>query len=282
MTTSISSNANLLNALREIDPLRYAAILYMPQDKRVAVASIWLFQSEIERIRDLISEPLPGEIRLQWWHDVFLGMRDGEAKQNPLAVDLLATIDANGLSRDMFVAFLEAMTFDLYDDPMQETAQFEGHMGEAHSVFFQMVCQILAGDRLTNGDGAGHAGVAFGVARCLQDMAKHRARGQIYVPSEMLAAQGVSTDQWRAVSETAEKLTVVKSFAAYGLEHLEKAKRAIKDAPKECYPAFLLLAPCAIVFDQARHHPSKAFAGTITPGPLRTQWLLLKAALRGL
>ena len=122
MITPKRTEFDALSALRDADPLRYTAVLYVPEDKRAPVTSIWLFQSEIARIRDLISEPLPGEIRLQWWRDVLLGLRDSEAMQNPLAVDLLEMIDANSLSLDLFVTFLDAMTFDLYDDPLQEAA----------------------------------------------------------------------------------------------------------------------------------------------------------------
>ncbi len=281
MTSSKLSESGALGALREADPLRYAAVLYMPQEKRAPIASIWLFQSEIERIRDLVSEPLPGEIRLQWWRDVFLGMRDGEAKQNPLAVDLLETIDANGLSRDLFVTFLEAMTFDLYEDPMREGAQFEGHMGETQSVFFQMICQILAGERLQDGTAAGHAGVAFGVMRTLVDTAKHRARGQIYVPSNMLDTRKITADKWLASDNTAEKCDAIKDFTAFGLDHLAKANSALTDLPVNCRIAFLVLAVCGKTLERAREKPLDAFNGNIALGPLQTHWTLLKAALRG-
>ncbi|MEO1703358.1 MAG: phytoene/squalene synthase family protein [Pseudomonadota bacterium] len=282
MMKATDSSSDLLSALKKADPVRYASVLYMPETKRPAVASLWLFQTEIERIRDLVSEPLPGEIRLQWWRDVLEGLRDGEATQNPLAVALLDTVENNGLRRDLFVAYVEAMAFDLYDDPMQDSDQFEGHMGETLSVFFQMICQILAGTPIPAGDAAGHAGVAFGVARCLVDMAKHRARTQIYVPGDMLAANGVTAEAWRAVDETAEKLQVVNTFASYGLDHLDKAKRAISNVPKECHPAFLPLAICGNILRQGYRTPSKVLAGSVAPGPLLMQWSILVAAVRGL
>ena len=42
------------------------------------------------RVREAAREPLPGEIRLQWWTDVLSGERREEASANPVAAALLA------------------------------------------------------------------------------------------------------------------------------------------------------------------------------------------------
>ena len=41
-----------------------------PSRKRGALLALYAFNAEIAAIRDRIREPLPGEIRLQWWRDV--------------------------------------------------------------------------------------------------------------------------------------------------------------------------------------------------------------------
>ncbi|MEO0543961.1 MAG: phytoene/squalene synthase family protein [Pseudomonadota bacterium] len=282
MTDPSHTGNDLLASLKATDPVRYAAVLYMPEEKRLAVASLWLFQTQIERIRDLVSEPLPGEIRLQWWRDVLDGVRDGEARQNPLAAALIETVDTNGLSRDRIGAYLETMVFDLYDDPMPDIGQFEGHMGETHSVFFQMVCQILLGEPLQNGDAAGHAGVAYGVSQCLLSLAKHRSRGQIYLPAELFANNSVSIEEWRAFEISANKCEAVKEFAAYGYDHLSKAKAALVTLPKACHPALLPLAVSAKVFRDAQKDPATFLASPVAYGALQVHWSILVAALRGL
>ena len=60
---------------------RYIATLFAHEAKRDALFSLYAFDAEIDRIRDLVHDPLPGEIRLQWWRDVANGERDGEAKR---------------------------------------------------------------------------------------------------------------------------------------------------------------------------------------------------------
>ena len=71
--------------LRETDRDRYLATLFAPADKRGALFALYAFDAEIVRVRDLARELMPGEIRLQWWREVLLGERAGEAAANPVA-----------------------------------------------------------------------------------------------------------------------------------------------------------------------------------------------------
>ena len=50
-------------------PRPLLSALYAPADKRRSLFALYAFNAEIARIRDRIREPLPGEIRLQWWRD---------------------------------------------------------------------------------------------------------------------------------------------------------------------------------------------------------------------
>jgi phytoene synthase len=67
--------------VREADRDRYLAALFAPADRRGALFSLYAFDIEISRIRDLAREPMPGEIRLQWWREVLEGVRAGERRQ---------------------------------------------------------------------------------------------------------------------------------------------------------------------------------------------------------
>lgn len=68
----------------EADRDRYLSVLYAPEDKRGALATLYAFNAEIARIRDLVHEPLPGEVRLQWWRDLI----NGEAREVQMRIRL--------------------------------------------------------------------------------------------------------------------------------------------------------------------------------------------------
>jgi 15-cis-phytoene synthase len=66
-TDSVGFCADLV---RTHDFARYASTLFMPAAQRRALLSIYAFNAEISRVRDQVSQPLPGEMRLQWWTDM--------------------------------------------------------------------------------------------------------------------------------------------------------------------------------------------------------------------
>ena len=65
--------------VRDTDRDRYLATLFAPAEKRDALFALYAFDAEISRVRDLAREPIPGEIRLQWWRDVLGGAGRGES-----------------------------------------------------------------------------------------------------------------------------------------------------------------------------------------------------------
>jgi 15-cis-phytoene synthase len=105
-----------LSLVRAADRDRYLSILYAPEEKRGGLAALYAFNAEIARVRDLIHEPLPGEIRLQWWRDALT--KEEEAQGHPVVAALGQAIRRHSLPIAAFENYLNARIFDLYDDPM--------------------------------------------------------------------------------------------------------------------------------------------------------------------
>src|SRR5258705_5780033 len=78
--------------VRATDKDRYLASLFAPAAARQHLNALYAFASEVARVRDAAREPLPGEIRLQWWRDVLAGEGRGEGSANPVARALLPTV----------------------------------------------------------------------------------------------------------------------------------------------------------------------------------------------
>ncbi|HEX2538291.1 MAG TPA: squalene/phytoene synthase family protein, partial [Pseudolabrys sp.] len=106
------NNAEHCAALvREHDRDRYLATLFTPADRRDALFALYSFAVEIGRVRDVAREPMPGEIRLQWWREVLEGQREGEAAAHPVAAALRTAIAQHGLDASRLIAFVDAHTF---------------------------------------------------------------------------------------------------------------------------------------------------------------------------
>jgi 15-cis-phytoene synthase len=174
---------------------RYISTLFAPAEKRDALFALYAFDAEVARIALLVHDPLPGEIRLQWWRDVANGTRDAEAQGHPVATTLLQTIKDHNLPRSAFDTYCDARIFDFYHDAMPDQTALEAYLGATHSAFIQLACLIVDKDAARQAaDASGHAGVALGTAAIIQQLPRTRSRSQCYVPADILNACGLDSD----------------------------------------------------------------------------------------
>src|ERR1700691_3811843 len=169
--------------VRQADRDRFIAALFAPADRRDALAALYAFNIEITRVREAAREVLPGEIRLQWWSDVLAGERREEAGANPVAAALLATIDKNWLGTEKLNTLIAARRFDLYDEPMATIADLEDYAAHTSSDLIALAAQILGVDAEA---AAQPAGIAYGITGLIRALPVHAARGQLFVPQDLL------------------------------------------------------------------------------------------------
>src|SRR5581483_4795422 len=162
--------------VRAADRDRYVATLFAPAEHRGALHALYGFNSEVARVREVAREPLPGEIRLQWWSEVLRGERDGEAQANPVAAALLASIAQYRLPPDKLIDLVDARRFDLYDEPMATLAELETYASKTSAALFALASQILSGSGTEAA--AELAGRAHAIAGLLRALPHHAARRQ--------------------------------------------------------------------------------------------------------
>lgn len=268
-----------LALLREADRDRYLSVLYAPEEKRGALAALYAFNAEIARIRDLVHEPLPGEVRLQWWRDLINGEARGSAEAHPLAAALLETISKYDLPRVAFDNYCEARIFDLYDDTMPSRNDLEGYCGETASALIQLGTLILDRNAAqAQTETIGHAGVAQAVTGLLRLLPIHRRRGQLYVPADMLQAVGVSREAILANDDKSAHERVISVMIALAREHLSIFDKAKKDLPKSLGPAFLPMALVPAYLNAIERLGSKAADQVADLSAIRKQWLMFRAS----
>lgn len=229
--------------LRTHDFEWFAALQFVPADTRPALTALFAYLAEIARIRSLVSDPMPGEIRLQWWRDTLSGNSHGSVEANPLAAALLRAIDDNALHAAPLLAVLDARTFDLYDDAMPSKADFEGYAGEIWSGPMSLAASILSGDSPARfADSAGHGGVALTVSRVLIEFPVWARRGQCFLPKDFMAEHGIERAMLTERRVTSPLSSALQAFAAYGLDHLAKARAARPKGGESSNPVWLPLS----------------------------------------
>jgi phytoene synthase len=264
--------------VRSHDFARYAATIFVPADVRRALLALNAFNVEITRVRDQVTQALPGEIRLQWWTDMLAGHAHGSAEANPVAAELMQVIRLGELPVERLSRLIEEHQFDLYNDPMPTMAALEGYLNDTSSALFALAAQIAGGPPSPEVDHlARHAGLAQGLVRVIAMLAHDASRRQLFLPQQVLAQHGSDLQEVFAGKLTPRLRAAVEQLLAEARRHLDTAYGLLAHVPDEVRPVFL---PLAVVrrdlkrFSRADHDP-------FAPQPssrLSTLWTLWRAS----
>src|SRR5262245_15165694 len=262
--------------LRAADRDRFLATLFAPAEHRDALFALYAFNVEITRVREAAREPLAGEIRLQWWSDVLGGAGRGEVEACPEAAGLLASMARYHLPAERFEALIAARRFDLYDEPMATLAELEAYADGASSGLIALAAQVLGEPDI--GALSHHAGVAHAIAGLLKAFPVHAARGQLFVPLEVLERHGAGRQDvvagGRATPQLRAALTELRQRARH---HLRAAQELLAAAPPAVLPALLPVALAAPMLARMERRGYDPFV-PVEIAPWRRQWLIWRAA----
>jgi phytoene synthase len=263
--------------VRTHDFARYASTLFVPPIQRRALLAVYAFNVEISRVREQVSQPLPGEVRLQWWTDMLAGAGHGGVEGNPVAAELLLAIRNWRLPAERLSRLIDEHQFDLYNDPMPTMAALEGYIDDTCSALFSLGAGIAGRQSSEIEHLARHAGLAQGLAQVMTTLPLDASRRQLFVPLQLLEGHGSGMEEVFAAKETPKLRAALDQLLGEAREHLQTAFRLLENAPPEVRPVFL---PLALVADNLKRM-SRADSDPFVPptaSRLRTLWTLWRAS----
>jgi len=266
--------------LREGDRDRYLADLLVPDAARRHLVALHAFNLEVARVRETVSDPHLGEIRLQWWQDALAA---GGGAGNPIAEALAGTVAAFRLPVAALANLIEARRFDLYDDAMPTLNDLEGYAGETASSLIQLAAIVLAGGADPGtAELAGHAGVAYALTGLLRALPIHSARGQCYLPADGMARHRVDRADLHAGKTSPGLQNLLADLRATVRTHLGVVSNGIAHVPGVIQNAFLPVSLCEPYLRKMERRGYDPLRQVADLSPLRRHWTLWRAARRGL
>lgn len=274
MTAAIEEHyAQCEQLLRARDRDLWLACLFAPLEARKHIHALYAFAQEASDVSGKVTQPLLGEMRLQWWIDALEGdAAQGEgARANPIADALIDTIERFALPGDECIALAEAHVFDLYDDRMPSWSALENYCRATASAPMRWAARILGADLCAPSARAfDEAGVALGLTRIARAVAENSGQRK-FLPEVAFATEG---DGARAREDMR---AAVKAMLKLAKSHYDEARRLALDLG----PARAALLPAATIplylepLARSDYDPDRP-AGE--PSPLRRQWRIWRAS----
>ncbi len=235
---------------RRHDPDRYYCGLFVPSERRDAYYAVTAFYQEIARIPEMISEPVLGEIRLQWWRDAVEGMFSGQPPAHEIMSGLEEAKGRFGLARASLEGLLEARIFDLASSPPKDSDALLDYADGTAGALNELLLSVLVG----GGDGSGgsgsaelaeaasHAARAIALAGLMRTLPFHASARRLYLPQELMARERLKAEDVFAMRPSPELCAVIRELCGLSGEYMEKARRRSRHVPREALPVFFPLA----------------------------------------
>ena len=179
-----------------------------------------------------------------------------------------------------FVNLIEARRFDLYDDPMPSMNDLEGYLGETSSVLMHLAARVLAGEEaLALADVTGMTGVAYGLTQNLLKLPEHTARGQCYLPGDLLSKYDLTPAH--IISRRSDQAVdmVLSELRHHAEARLNEAREQMSSVPAAVLPALWPAGVIDLYLKQMTRVGAAPLQKPVEVSQFRRQARLLKLSL---
>ncbi|HMD64167.1 MAG TPA: squalene/phytoene synthase family protein [Stellaceae bacterium] len=258
---------------------RFQTVLFAPAARREALFALYAFNYEIARVRESVTQPMLGQIRLQWWRENIGAAFGGGAIRHHPVVEALAAIRDLGLTRDHFDRLIDARETDLADEPPASLAALEDYAEGTSSRLIYLALEALEVRDMAALVSGRHVGIAYALSGLLRAVPFLAAAGRSIIPRDIAARSGLEFGDFRGRRSSPALCAAVAEIAAAASKHLQAARALRNRIPRSALPALLpaIIAQRSLTrLKQAGDDPfDPALA---TPDPLQS-WRLAVAAL---
>jgi phytoene synthase len=265
--------SGLAEEARAADPDRFLCALFMPPAQRDAAMALVLLNHELARIPELVSKPLPGLIRCQWWREALEATAAGRPPDHPVLRALAPPLTAGRLDPAELLSLVEAREPDLEGWAPETLDELEAHAAATAGTLQAATARLLGADAATL-TRARNAGTAFGLVGAVRAVDAQARRGRVLLPRDRLAGAGITAADVLAGRMSLGLGDVVRAI----IGRAEALLAASRPPDRATLPA-VLAGAYARRLRRLGHDPFRAADLTRPPTlPLRLWW----AARRGL
>jgi NADH dehydrogenase [ubiquinone] 1 alpha subcomplex assembly factor 6 len=278
----IQGGSPLTALVRRHDRDRYQTVLFAPADRREALFALYAFNYEIARVRETVTHPMLGQIRLQWWREVVdAAFAGAPTRQHEIAAPLAAVIGRHALTRAHFDRMIDTRERDLDDEPPATLAALEDYAEGTAAILLYLALEVLGVTEPAARASAREVGIAYALAGLLRAMPFHARAARCYIPADIAARTGLDPQDYAGLRDTPALRAAVAEIAEAAAGHLRAARRNRREIPRPARAATL----SAIVGDRfltrLRRAGYNPFAPELIASDPLQSWRLLAAALRG-
>jgi phytoene synthase len=225
--------------VRRYDHGRFLTALFAPATRRDDLFALYAFNLEIAKVRETVTEPMLGRIRLQWWRETIEGFGRGEVRKHAVAEPLADTVERRQLPTERLARLISGREQDVEPDPPADLAALEDYAAQTSATLVELALDVLEGGHPVARAAARHVGIAYGLAGLLLAVPFRAAHGRIDLPQDLLDEAGLHPGAVKEARGDPRLAKILRVLALRAGHHLTEARRHRRQVPRAAVPALL-------------------------------------------
>jgi phytoene synthase len=260
---------------------RYLACLFAPEAEREQLFALYAFNHEVAKTAEVVSEPMLGQIRLQWWRESLAGIYAGTPRRHEVIEPLAAAVAAKALPRDLLEAVIDAREADLEAAPPEDLEALRRYAEGTSTVLLRAALKILGAEDTASLEAANSLGPAWAYLGLLRAVPLHARQKRSYLPADLCEDAGLDAQDLFELRSSAALRRVCGVLGEAAEQHLKAARRPAREVPRAALPALLIARLGDLYARRLRKAGFDPFAPEVqTPAPGRV-WRMAWANWRG-
>ncbi|MDG1858766.1 MAG: phytoene/squalene synthase family protein [Emcibacteraceae bacterium] len=261
---------------------RFLVTLFAPSEVREDLFALYAFNHEVAKIREAVSEPMLGEIRLQWWREAIEGIYDGSPRNHEVVLPLEQAVKRSHVSSESFMKIIDARTADIYDDNPATLADFENYLGSTSGNLTRLAAEMLGERDEQVLSMAYDLGLVWGLIGTIRAIRYHISLSKISLPQELMDEFNITKNDVFSMEENVNLNSLIKALYDSANQYLEQISNDKSKLSKEMKSLFLLSALSRSYLNTIKGVDYNPFAIDERAGMFPRQCRLFFSALFGL
>ncbi|NBC34760.1 MAG: squalene/phytoene synthase family protein [Alphaproteobacteria bacterium] len=226
--------------VRRFDRERFLTLLYAPAERREALFAVHAFNIEIAKTREVVSEALLGQMRLQWWRDSIAELYEGQPKAHEVLKPLGEAVQTHGLSRAHFETLLSAREADLEEGAPPDLPALERYAAGTAAPLIRLSLEVLGVRDGPAHEAAEKVGTAWALTGLIRAVPFHARQRRVFLPTAVVEEVAADMGELFELRPHAGLAKAVERLAAAARGHLQAGRALGTRVPAAATPALLL------------------------------------------
>ncbi|WP_409433759.1 phytoene/squalene synthase family protein [Litorimonas sp. RW-G-Af-16] len=181
---------SVIDTLKSVDPDRVRAAMLAEAQPREALLTLYAFHYELAKIPELVSEPMVGAIRYQWWRDAIDEMYLGKpVRRHEVTTPLAEVIKRYDLPRFWVDKLIDGRERDIDPRPFKDLTEAREYCAQTSGTLARLAAMICEAEK---SETAQALGVAWGLTGLLRGWSFYKDSMLKDIDPAALSAEGQS------------------------------------------------------------------------------------------